>query len=130
MLKRIHLITGLLLSLAMAGMAPVQASDRNAVIAGAVIGAVVGGVIIANSGNRGNHHSRDDYGHSRDYGHRAPPPRVVYYERQPTYYVQAPRYSNRQHRYNRHDRHDRHQGYGRHPRHDQHAYRGHGRPRW
>jgi hypothetical protein len=70
-------------SLALLGHTSAYASHNHAVIAGAVVGAVVGGSIVANS----------RYGYPPVHVEiGAPPPRVVYYEPYPVYYQPHPYY--------------------------------------
>lgn len=76
--SRIPLITGLLVSLALAGQNNAQASGRSdAAIAGVVAGAVIGGVIAS---------SRP----APVYQPAPAPPVVVYYPQQPVYYAPPP----------------------------------------
>lgn len=96
--KRIPLLIALLACLALAGQATAHASERNAAIAGAVVGAV----IVANS----------RYAPAPVYVEVAPPPpRVVYYEPQPVYYqpypvVIAPYHGHgHKHHHHKHHRH-------------------------
>ena len=118
MFKRISIITGLIACLALASLTPAYASDRNAAIAGVVIGAVVGGAIVANS----RYEREPVYVESRPRVYYEPErvyyePERVYYERQPAYrpytVVISPRYDrgyrdHHNHRDRRHHRGNRH----------------------
>lgn len=76
MRARNALLTVVVAGLALVGQQTVQASDRNAAIAGLAVGAVVGGAIASQ--------------HSRSVQVYAPPP--VYYQPQPIYYQPRPVY--------------------------------------
>ncbi|MGH8353416.1 MAG: hypothetical protein ACRERY_07765 [Pseudomonas sp.] len=105
MIGRLPLLAVLVASLALAGQTPAYGSHRDAAIAGAVVGAVIGGAIIANSRGRVPVHVEIGV-----------PPPVVYYEPYPVYYepypvyyapypvVIEPRYKHRHH----HHKHHRH----------------------
>lgn len=82
MTGRVPLLAVLVASLALAGEASAHGSERNAVIAGALVGAVVGGVIVANS----------RYDRVPVYVEIGAPPPPVYYEPYPRYYQAPPVY--------------------------------------
>lgn len=109
MLVRIPLISGLMASLALFAQAPAQASDRDAAIAGVVLGAIVGGVIVSQS--------RPTQVYAPPPAHYPPPayypPHQVYYERQPVYYQQVPVYYVQEQPRQRHwQKQRRHHGHG------------------
>lgn len=79
---RISLLAVLLGSLALAGMPAAQASDRNAVIVGATVGALVGGSIAVQA----------RHGHVPVYIEIGAPPPAYYYPAYPRYYAPPPVY--------------------------------------
>lgn len=104
MLSRIPLITGLIVSLALAGGQQAQAADGGDVAIGVAAGAIIGGVLASQRPVR-------VYEPAPVY--HAPPPVAyyppVYYEARPVYYTPAPVYYIDSHRhYKRHHRHHRH----------------------
>ncbi|MDM8348158.1 hypothetical protein P8H27_04525 [Pseudomonas sp. sp1636] len=119
MIGRIPVLAVLVASLALAGEASARGSERNAVIAGAVVGAMVGGAIAA--------HRRYErtplyveigappaHGYYRPYPRHYQPP-ALYYRPYPVevrpYYQYRPRQQLRHHRfhYRKHQRY--HRGY-------------------
>ncbi|QLC73685.1 hypothetical protein LPB260_23460 [Pseudomonas sp. LPB0260] len=124
MLGRITLLSALIASLMLSGAASADGSRRDAAIAGVLVGAVIGGAIVANS----------RYEHAPLYVEIGPPPpRVIYYQQPhsryysppPVYYrpyqpVLVPHHFHRPHHY----KHRHHKHYRRHHHH------GHYEPRW
>lgn len=124
MIARIPVLAVLVASLTLAGEATARGAERNAVIAGAAVGAVVGGVIVANG----------RYNRLPVYVEIGTPPPHVYYESYPRYYQPPPVYYRPypievrpyyqyrpNHRFRQHQHH-----YRKHRRH----YRGYSTPRW
>lgn len=126
MTGRIPLLIVLFASLTLAGEATARGSGRDAAIAGAVVGALIGGAIVANS-------RYDRVPVYVEYG--VPPPRYYYepypgYYRPPTVYYQhypvvvEPRYRFNSHHKFRHHKHDfRRHDFRRHDRYRRDRYR-------
>jgi hypothetical protein len=123
MLGRISLFSALIASLMLSGSASADGSRRDAAVAGVLVGAVIGGAIVANS----------RYEPAPLYVEIGPPPsRVIYYQQpHPRYYappavyyrpyqrVLVPHHFHRPHHY----KHRHHKHYRRHHRHGHYGSR-------